>query len=212
MNGLFRYFEGRSACGENIDAAGQLGESVALGYAVAQHHTAGGVDIYGRLVGDALLLGGHILNPGQHVLLLEIYPGACRTGIFVEIGTVGGNGHCGVAVVETEQLRVVGLLEVVVAGSGRSTFDGTCQHAVGVIVEVLIVRGIACKLVNLGCGSFLVRCSHAAGSGCGVKLIYFFGLTLVRRLGGVGVVYKIWNVGLELSGGSPIVFNDVNIV
>lgn len=87
--GLFGDLEGALRSSEDVDAAGQVGQCVSLGDFTAQKDAAGGVDVDGSLVGDAMLFGSDILNAGKHVVnVLEEDDGmlgSFSAGVYVSV-------------------------------------------------------------------------------------------------------------------------------
>lgn len=89
MVGLAGHLDSLLRSGEDIDAAGQVGQRVGLDDLTAQQDATGGVDVDGRLVGDALLFGSDILNAGKYVVnVLEEDDGmlgGSGTGVYVSV-------------------------------------------------------------------------------------------------------------------------------
>ena len=87
--GLFGDLESALRSGEDVDTAGQVGQRVGLDDLTAQQDATGGVDVDGRLVGDALLFGSDILNAGKYVVnVLEEDDGmlgGSGTGVYVSV-------------------------------------------------------------------------------------------------------------------------------
>lgn len=123
--------DGLLRSGEDIDAAGQVGQRVGLGDLTAHEYTAGGVDVDGRLVGDALLFSSYIFNAGKHMALVEedcIAVGVRAGGVPVNEGMVAVNAE-GVFTLE-EGLLIVVLTEVVMRLIDRTTLYRTGKIAV----------------------------------------------------------------------------------
>ena len=147
MVGLAGHLDSLLRSGEDIDAAGQVGQRVGLGDLTAHEYTAGGVDVDRRLVGDALLFGSNILNTGKHMLLVEedcIAVGIRAGGVPVDEGTVAVNAE-GVFILE-EGLLIVVLIEVVMRLADRTTLY--CAGKLAVKISVVVVGGYTAERLD----------------------------------------------------------------
>ena len=147
MVGLAGHLDSLLRSGEDIDAAGQVGQRVGLGDLTAQEYSAGGVDVDGRLVGDALLFGSDILNTGKHMILVEedcVAVGVRAAGVPVYESTVAVNAE-GVFTLE-ESLLIVVLTEVVMRLVDRTTLYRTGK--ITVEISVVVVGGYTAESLD----------------------------------------------------------------
>lgn len=193
--GLFGDLESALRSGEDIDTAGQVGQRVSLGDFTAQKDAAGGVDVDGSLVGDAMLFGSDILNAGKHVVnVLEEDDGmlgSFSAGVYVSV-VFRYRGSLGIS--ELGKHLVVGLYERIMAFAYDMVVGKyTGQEIAGIGVGILVVGGMAYEGFKIG-----VVGSGSAGRSCkgalGLRADFLrLGLDFLHQF----VLHYIGSVGLQ---------------